>query len=170
LVISLIALPAVLAALSYTAGSSPETMARSDILKCEGGILFVMNPHGPGRYTGLEITKIILLFLCIAFSGGCLFAPPSPNAVHVEILTKEINPGALGECSYHTVLAVTNEGSSDIRSLAIIIELYDPDTQKVAARESVAVGELHPGEVRNITSTLQTHCRQSYTIRAYAQF
>jgi hypothetical protein len=119
---------------------------------------------------GNHLLVAILLLLFIIFCSGCLSSSTEESAVRVDILEKKPSSGELGECSYSTVMAVTNTGSSNIHSLSIIVEIYDPDARKVAAQESVPVGDLRPGEVKNITSTLQAHCRLNYTLRAYAQY
>jgi hypothetical protein len=121
--------------------------------------------------TGMILMMFILLSLALAiFCGGCVSSPSGQNSVRVEILEKKMSPADLGECTYRTEMAVTNNGTADIHALSIVIELYDPGEQKVAARESIPIGDLRAGAVKNATSTLQTHCRQNYTLRAYAQY
>ncbi|MDD1678332.1 MAG: hypothetical protein LUO93_04005 [Methanomicrobiales archaeon] len=101
---------------------------------------------------------------------GCLSSTAGENAVRVEILEKNLSPSELGECTYRTTMAVTNNGTMDIHALSIIVEIYDPGAQKVAAQESLPLGDLRSGETRNAISILQAHCRLNYTLRAYARY
>jgi hypothetical protein len=127
-----------------------------------------MTFHGSWIW-GKGLLAILLLLMLTFLCSGCL-SSSEESAIKVDILEKNLSPGELGECSYRTVMGVTNTGTSDIQSSSIIVEIYDPGAQKVAARESVAVGDLRPGEKKNITSTLEAHCRLNYTLRAYAQY
>jgi hypothetical protein len=113
----------------------------------------------------------MVLFLSLTFCMfcGCL-SSSTQSIVEVDILEKQVSPADLGECSYQTTMRVTNNGTVDIRALSVLVELYDPDVEKVAARETVSIGELRSGEIRNATSHLQTHCRMNYTLRAYARY
>jgi hypothetical protein len=112
-----------------------------------------------------------LLFFALAiFCVGCVSSLSGQNSIRVDILEKKMSPGELGECMYQTEMAVTNNGTADVHALSIIIELYDPGEQKIAARESLPIGDLRAGAVKNATSTLLAHCRLNYTLRAYAQY
>ncbi len=113
---------------------------------------------------------VLGLFLCAITCSGCLSSPAEQNAVQVTILKKSIGAADMGECTYETDMAVTNNGTTDIHNLFIRVELYDPGAQKLAAQESVSIGDLHAGEETNATSRLVTHCRLNYTLRAYAQY
>ncbi len=113
---------------------------------------------------------VFLLLLTAIVFCGCLSASSEQNMVRVEILEKTMTSADLGECSYETLMKVINNGTSDIHSLSLRVELFDPETQKVAAWESVPIGDLRAGETMNATSHLQTHCRLNYTLRTYAQY
>jgi hypothetical protein len=112
---------------------------------------------------------IVGLVFCLLVSG-CLTSPSTGTQIEVNILEKSMSPADLGECSYQTLMRVTNNGTTDIQELSIRVELYDPEAQKIAAWEVVPIGDLRSGRATNATSTLQTHCRMTYTLRAYAQY
>ena len=112
---------------------------------------------------------VLLLFVCI-LSCGCLSPLQEDNVIQVDILNKEMTPGTLGECIYRTEMLVNNTGTVDVLSVTIVIELYDPDAQRIAARESLEIGRMLAGESKDALSSLQTHCRENYTLRAYARY
>jgi hypothetical protein len=115
------------------------------------------------------MAALLGLMFCL-FCGGCLISSPTSNRVEVDIMEKKMGPTDLGECNFQTLMAVRNNGTADVRALSILVELYDPGAQKVAAWESIPVGEIRSGETKNVTSRLQTHCRTNYTLRAYALY
>jgi hypothetical protein len=122
----------------------------------------------PSRTTTVR-GMVIFLSLAFCLFCGCL-SPSNQSIVEVDILEKNMSETDLGECTYQTTMRVTNNGTVDIRALSVLVELYDPGVQKVAARETVPIGELRSGEIKNATSRLQTHCRMNYTLRAYARY
>ncbi|MDD1673652.1 MAG: hypothetical protein LUP99_04500 [Methanomicrobiales archaeon] len=52
-------------------------------------------------------------------------------------------------------MAITNIGTVDINSLVIIVEIFDPDEQKVEDQNRVNVIYLREKETRNITISLR---------------
>jgi hypothetical protein len=119
------------------------------------------------RALGLILTLSLISGI---LGSGCLSSSADENVIEVKILQKNISPAELGECTYTTTLAITNNGTRDIAELAILVEIYDPDAQRVAAQQSLPLRDLRAAETRQVTAVMQTHCRMNYTLRAYARY
>jgi hypothetical protein len=128
-----------------------------------------MTSRGP-HPSPILLLLTLACFLVGLLCSGCLSSSGGDNTVRVEILEKNMSPADFGECAYRTTMAITNNGTVDIRALSILVEIFDPGAQKVAAQESIPIGKLRSGETKNAVSLLQTHCRMNYTVRVYSRY